>query len=315
MQNNPSIVGRFAPTPSGRMHLGNLLCALVAWLSARSRGGRFLLRIEDLDRARCKNPAWSDYIKEDLAWLGIDYDNDCDPSTYQSNRDPFYEQALESLRQRGLLYPCFCSRDELHVPNAPHASDGQLLYPGTCRKYLTTPIPNPIPKAPCTRICVPNESVSFTDGLQGLYAQNLANECSDFILRRSDGIFSYQLAVVVDDALSSVTEVVRGYDLLSSTPRQIWLYRLLGYSIPQFYHIPLLCAPDGSRLSKRDRSLDAGALRNRFISSEPIIGIFANTLGITETTEPIRAIDLCPMFSFDKIPHSDRLSLPIDFFQ
>ncbi len=309
MQNLKKAFGRFAPTPSGRMHLGNIVSALVAWLSVRAQNGTFLLRIEDLDRARCKNPLWIDYIKEDLIWLGLYYDNNCEADSYQSNRDRYYNDAFEHLNTLGLLYPCFCSRDELHAASAPHALDGQVLYARSCRRYLDRTLPRP-QKQPAFRISVPNETISFSDGIQGDYHQNLLHECSDFILRRSDSIFSYQLAVVVDDALSGVTEVVRGCDLLSSTPRQIWLYRLLGYPVPQFYHVPLLCAWDGTRLSKRDEAIDLGALRTKYTSAEPLLGMLAYALHLLPSPEPIRAEELIPLFSFDKIPAQRAIFLP-----
>lgn len=272
------------------------------------------MRIEDLDRARCKNPLWIEHIKQDLAWFGLDYDNECTQDTYQSNRTSYYEAALARLDALELLYPCYCSRDELHVPNAPHTSDGQPLYPGTCRKYRTQ-LPLSIQKAPSIRICVPNEVVTFTDAIQGDYAQNLLTDCGDFILRRADGIFSYQLAVVVDDALSGVSEVVRGYDLLSSTPRQIWLYHLLGYSVPTFYHLPLLCTPQGARLSKRDASLDIGALRARFSSPAPILGILSYSLGLTPTADPIDLCDLLRIYTPDKITKCASVCLPRQIFE
>ena len=302
-------IGRFAPSPSGRMHLGNVLCALLAWLSARRQNGRYLLRIEDLDAMRCPR-RYADLILDDLRWLGLDWDGEV---PYQSERAAVYETYETMLRGKGLLYPCFCSRAALHAASAPHLSDGRVVYAGTCRgltaeqaaeKWKT--------RAPATRVRVPDETVSFTDGVFGAYSENLARECGDFIIRRSDGVFAYQLAVVVDDALSGVTEVVRGADLLSSTPRQIWLHRLFGFPPPAFFHIPLLCDHDGRRLSERDEDLDLGRLRQRF-SPEQVVGALAYAAGLTERPEPAAARELIPHFSWARIPRRD-LFLP-DLFR
>ena len=235
-------VGRFAPSPSGRMHLGNVLCALLAWLSARHQNGAFLLRIEDLDAMRCPR-SYADLIMDDLRWLGLDWDGEV---PYQSERAPIYEKYEQILREKGLLYPCFCSRAALHAASAPHLSDGRVLYAGTCRELTPAEIEEKRKKrAPATRVRVPDEIISFTDGVFGVYSENLAEECGDFIIRRSDGVFAYQLAVVADDIDAGVTQIVRGRDLLSSTPRQLYLYRLLNAAPPEYYHVPLLTAPDG----------------------------------------------------------------------
>lgn len=240
------ITGRYAPSPSGRMHLGNLLCCLLAWLSAKSKGGQVLLRIEDLDTLRCPRH-FADAIVEDLAWLGLSADGP-EPPVYQSERSEIYLHYYKELERRGMVYPCFCSRSQLHAASAPHRSDGQVLYAGTCRNLTPEQVAEKAKtRAPAWRVRVPDEEIDFTDGHLGPYAENLARDCGDFYLRRADGVFAYQLAVVVDDALMGVTEVVRGADLLSSTPRQLWLYRELGLQAPQFYHLPLLLAADGRR--------------------------------------------------------------------
>ena len=243
--------GRYAPSPSGRMHLGNLLCCLLAWLSAKSQGGQVLLRIEDLDTLRCPR-VYADAIIDDLQWLGLAADGP-EPPLYQSERSEIYQYYYNKLADRGLVYPCFCSRSQLHAASAPHRSDGQVVYAGTCRNLTPEQVAEKAKtRAPAWRVQVPDEVIGFTDGHMGYYAENLARDCGDFYLRRADGVFAYQLAVVVDDALMGVTEVVRGSDLLSSTPRQLWLYRELGLTAPRFYHLPLLLAADGRRLSKRD---------------------------------------------------------------
>ena len=200
------------------------------------------------------------------------------------------------LEERGLIYPCYCSRTELHAASAPHASDGTVLYAGTCRN-LTPSERAAKTKVPCWRVRVPDEDVSFTDGVQGEYTQNLAHGCGDFILRRADGVYAYQLAVVTDDAEAGVTQVVRGSDLLSSTPRQIWLQRQLGFPEPDYYHVPLLVAPDGRRLSKRERDLDMGALRERYVP-ETLLGLLAHACGLLSHSEAVRADELAKEFSW-----------------
>lgn len=292
-------VGRFAPSPSGRMHLGNVCSAMLAWLSARSGGGEIVLRIEDLDPARSR-PEYAQAIMDDLRWLGLTWDR---RSENQSRRGPAYEAALERLQQKGLLYPCYCTRDQLHAASAPHASDGRVIYAGTCRR-LTPSQRLQQTKTPCLRVMVPDEIVAFTDGLQGPQTMNLRREWGDFILRRADGVAAYQLAVVVDDSFDGVTEVVRGRDLLSSTPAQLWLYRTLGLTPPKFYHVPMLLAPDGRRLSKRDRDLDLGALRRQY-RPEALLGLLACCCGLRDTPEPVSARELAAEFSWDRVRKTD----------
>ena len=296
--------GRFAPSPSGRLHLGNVLCALVAYLSAKSAGGKALLRIEDIDTARCAGDRVPQMI-EDLHWLGFHWDGGEDPADYQSHRTSLYETYFEKLKAGGLLYPCYCTRAELHAASAPHGSDGAVLYDGRCRRSYDAGGTPPVGRNPAWRLRVPQETVSLTDGLQGTYTERLDTDCGDFLLRRSDGVFAYQLAVVVDDALTGVNQVVRGRDLLSSTPRQLYLYLLLGFTPPAFYHIPLLLRADGTRLAKRDGALDIGALRERFSSPAPLIGMLAVNVGILDRFEPMQVDDLIPLFSWDNIRRED----------
>ena len=261
--------GRYAPSPSGRMHLGNLMCCLLAWLSAKSKGGQVLLRIEDLDTQRCPR-SYADAIVDDLAWLGLAADGPT-PPVYQSDRSEIYQRYFDELSRRGLVYPCFCSRSQLHAASAPHRSDGQVIYAGTCRGLTPAEIAERSKtRAPAWRVQVPDEVIAFEDGHMGHYEENLARDCGDFFLRRADGVFAYQLAVVVDDALMGVDEVVRGSDLLSSTPRQLWLYRELGLTPPKFYHLPLLLASDGRRLSKRDGDQSLENLREKYTPEEII---------------------------------------------
>ena len=305
------MTGRYAPSPSGRMHLGNLCCCLLAWLSAKSKGGQVLLRIEDLDTLRCPR-MFADAIVDDLAWLGLSADGP-DPVPYQSERSELYQHYYDILVDRGLVYPCFCSRSQLHAASAPHRSDGQVVYPGTCRGLSPEEIAaKQKHKAPAWRVQVPDEIIGFIDGHMGWYEENLARDCGDFYLRRGDGVFAYQLAVVVDDALMGVTEVVRGADLLSSTPRQLWLYRELGLPAPQFYHLPLLLSPDGRRLSKRDGDQSLANLRARF-SPEEVVGRLAFAVGLQDAPRPRTPQSLVSDFSWARIPKHDIL-LPENLF-
>ena len=305
------MTGRYAPSPSGRMHLGNLCCCLLAWLSAKSKGGQVLLRIEDLDTLRCPR-VFADAIVDDLAWLGLSADGP-DPVPYQSERSELYQHYYDVLADRGLVYPCFCSRSQLHAASAPHRSDGQVVYQGTCRGLSPEEIAaKQKHKAPAWRVQVPDEVIGFTDGHMGWYEENLARDCGDFYLRRGDDVFAYQLAVVVDDALMGVTEVVRGADLLSSTPRQLWLYRELGLPAPQFYHLPLLLAPDGRRLSKRDGDQSLANLRARF-SPEEVVGRLAFAVGLQDAPRPRTPQSLVSDFSWARIPKHDIL-LPENLF-
>ena len=293
------VVGRFAPRPSGRMHLGNAFSAMLAWLSVRKADGELVLRMEDLDPERT-NETFAAQIREDLRWMGLDWDWE---GTRQRLRTEAYEQAMESLWQQNLLYPCWCTRGDLKAASAPHASDGKPIYPGTCR-HLTAVQRAEKTRPPLWRLIVPDETVCFTDGLQGEYWENLARECGDFVVQRADGVHAYQLAVVVDDAAMGVNEVVRGRDLLDSTPRQIYLQQKLQMPQPRYYHVPLLLAPDGRRLSKRERDLDLGALQQRY-TPQQLLGKLAFWAGILPREEPIAAQELVGEFSWQKVHKTD----------
>ena len=285
-------VGRFAPTPSGRMHLGNVFAALVAWLSVRSRGGSLILRMEDLDTQRTSQE-FAEILRSDLRWLGLTWDGETDP---QSRRSHVYDRYFQQLRDRGLLYPCYCTRSQLHNVNAPHLSDGTYVYAGTCRN-LTHP---PKDRLPSWRVMVPDREYVVQDLCQGIFRQNLSADCGDFVVRRADGCYVYQLAVTVDDGEAGVTEVVRGMDLLGSAPRQMYLQELFGFAHPAYGHVPMLLSPDGRRLSKRDRDLDLGQLRQR-MKPEELIGKLASAAGILEHYEPISAKELAGEFTWDKL--------------
>lgn len=302
-------VGRFAPSPSGRLHLGNLACSLLAWLSAKSQGGRIVLRIEDLDAARCPR-VYADQLEEDLRWLGLVWDEGgsdggLNSPYYQSECAPIYLESYHKLEEMGLVYPCFCSRAQLHAASAPHTSDGNVVYPGTCRDLTPEQIAERSrTKAPAWRVKVPDEEVTFTDLCMGEHRENLLTGCGDFYLRRADGVFAYQLAVVVDDARMGVTQVVRGADLLSSTARQIYLYRLLGLTPPAFAHCPLLLDVDGRRLSKRDGDQSLENLRSRYTAPE-IIGKLAYLYGLQPEPAPRTPESLLDGFDWAKVPKQD----------
>ena len=288
-------VGRFAPTPSGRMHLGNVFAALIAWLSVRSRDGEMVLRMEDLDPQRT-SAEFAEILRDDLRWLGFTWDRE---TPAQSQRSAVYDKYFEILREKGLLYPCYCTRSQLHSVNAPHLSDGTYVYPGTCRN-LTEGERAAFHRAPAWRVVVPDRVWTVEDKIQGTYRCNLATECGDMVVRRADGVYVYQLAVTVDDGEAGVTEVVRGMDLLSSAPRQMYLQELFGFPHPEYAHVPMLLAPDGRRLSKRDRDLDLGILRQR-LSREELLGELAFAAGLIDRKVPISLEALTKEFSWNKL--------------
>ena len=304
MTQTTSPVGRFAPTPSGRMHLGNVFAALIAWLSVKSQGGALILRMEDLDTLRTSEE-FAEIVRQDLLWLGLGWDAETAP---QSQRSAVYDQYFSRLEELGLLYPCYCTRSQLHSVNAPHLSDGTYVYPGTCRN-LTETEKAAFDRAPAWRVKVPDKDYALTDLCQGEFTQNLSADCGDFVVRRADGVYVYQLAVTVDDGEAGVTEVVRGVDLLGSAPRQMYLQELFGFATPTYGHVPLLVAPDGRRLSKRDKDLDLSALRLHK-KPEEIIGALAHSSGLLSHFEPISAKELAGEFSWKKLK-TDNIQLQI----
>lgn len=291
--------GRFAPSPSGRMHFGNIYTAVLSWLSVKSRGGRWILRIEDLDPQRSK-PEHARMIEDDLRWLGLDWDEGGlegkgqNGPYLQSKRHHLYEKALEKLLKTGFCYPCTCTRADILATQAPHESDGRVVYKGTCRPSA---LPSPYIAKPgaAIRLAVPDEDISFTDRIKGKQTFNLSRQCGDFIIRRGDGAWSYQLAVVVDDAMMGVTEVVRGDDLLLSAAQQIYLYRLLGFTPPEYAHLPLICNEQGVRLSKRDKSESMEYLRANF-TPEEILGKVALKAGFSDTEAPVTLENLLDIY-------------------
>ena len=291
--------GRFAPSPTGRMHLGNVFSALLSWLSIKAQGGKWVLRIEDIDPQRSRME-YADLIMSDLEWLGLTWD---EGPFYQSERGEIYEAELQKPADRGMTYPCYCTRADILATQAPHESDGRVVYKGTCRNLKPGKHSGPA----AIRMRVPEEGegiVSFVDGHYGEQTVDLTTQCGDFIVRRKDGAWAYQLAVVVDDALMGITEVVRGRDLLLSSPQQIYLAKELGFAPPRFTHLPLLCNTEGQRLSKRDRSLDMEALRSRF-EAEDIIGLLAYKAGLQESPNRVTAEELVAGFDWKKIGITD----------
>lgn len=391
-------VGRFAPSPTGRMHLGNVFSSLLAWLSVRSQGGKLVLRIEDLDD-RARSGPWDALLMDDLRWLGLDWD---EGPYYQTDRIDLYADAVRQLDDMGLVYPCFCTRAELHAASAPHASDGTPVYAGTCRGLTAAEVAaRSKARPPALRLKVPpvqgiapsrgpfesdapeskHSKTELTDfgnsmpreltfgdcsergvrggaalqdtadgtrggaalqgaagGVRGATASRsaaggyagvmhfedrtygpqrevLAEECGDFLVRRSDGVYAYQLAVVVDDADMGVNEVVRGCDLLGSTARQMYLQDLLGYAHPSYAHVPLLVAPDGRRLSKRDRDCDMGVLREHFGTPGALLGRLAYVAGLVPSPEPRTADQLVDEFRWSAVcEHRDNIAVEECFF-
>ena len=308
--------GRFAPSPTGRMHLGNIFGALLSWLSAKSRGGRWLLRIEDLDPQRSRRE-YGELIMDDLQWLGLEWDG---MPIYQSNRSDIYSAYLERLRQQGVVYECHRTRADLLSTMAPHESDGRVV-------VHREPLPNPPQEGgrprvsgetgssgtagsagtsgpAALRVEVPHRKVSITDGHYGPMTVDLYEQVGDFVVRRKDGAYAYQLAVVVDDALTGVTEVVRGRDLLLSAPQQTFLAKLLELPAPKYYHFPLLTNRAGQRLSKRDKSMDMSVLRYRH-SAQEIIGYLGHLAGLLPKPMPMTPQQLLPLFDWDKVPRED----------
>lgn len=299
MNNRSSVCGRFAPSPTGRMHLGNVFSALLSWLSARAQGGTWLLRIEDIDPQRSRHE-YADMLMDDLQWLGLEWDG---KPCWQSQRGDIYARYLQQLTEAGLIYPCYCTRADILATQAPHESDGRVVYKGTCRN-----LPPGSRKGPAAlRMKVPEEGrgiVTFTDGHYGTHTVDLTTQCGDFIVRRKDGAWAYQLAVVVDDSLMGINEVVRGRDLLLSSPQQIYLAQQLGFTPPSFTHLPLLCNTAGQRLSKRDKSLDMGCLRQRFKPNQ-IIGLLAHAAGLQPTPDAVSVQSLVKTFSWNKVVTAD----------
>lgn len=295
---------RYAPSPTGAMHLGHARTALLAWLRARSLGGRIVMRIEDLDPPRVK-PGAADAILRDHTWLGLDWD---EGPVYQSARTQAYEEALAQLARGGRIYPCTCTRKEIEaaLSSAPHVGDpgGELVYPGTCRPDEARRAgPSAQPNRPAALrfvLCAEDaEHERFVDVVQGPVTAPLGG---DFVVRRSDGLFAYQLAVVVDDAAQGMERVVRGDDLLSSTPRQMLLQHLLGLPTPSYAHIPLVLAPDGARLAKRHGAVTLPELAEHGLGAPAVLALLAHSLGLASGAEQVTFAELVPGFDVRTVP-------------
>lgn len=312
--------GRYAPSPSGPLHLGNFRTALLAWLQARLSGSRYLLRIEDLDLPRMR-PGYDRQMLEELTWLGLDWDegpclDSPDPHYYQSKRTFIYEAALTYLKQQDLVYPCFCSRkDILQAASAPHEHQGLPPYPGTCRaltphQLAAKKASNPNRQA-AWRFKVPNQTVQVNDVIAGNFCQNLARDVGDFVIKRADGLFAYQLAVVVDDGLMGVRHVLRGSDLLDSTPRQILLFNALGLETPHFWHVPLVRDSSGQRLAKRDGSAGLHLYRDQGFNANRIIGALAASFGWLAPNQEISPDELSKTLVLETFIQSLKSPPPI----
>ncbi|MEM8598689.1 MAG: tRNA glutamyl-Q(34) synthetase GluQRS [Bacteroidota bacterium] len=321
--------GRFAPSPTGLLHVGSARTALVAWLSARSQGGAFVWRLEDLDGPRVVPGVAAEQMR-DLAWLGLDWDEGpaltttdgvCFPERghvgpyAQSERSDRYEAALDRLAKDGYLFPCDRSRkDLLALASAPHAGEGLPAYPKALRptdlapdwyaRYRSDP-PTPRDVGSALRFRVDDTPVPFHDRVQGLLTQDVATETGDFVLKRRDGVYAYQLAVVVDDIAMDVTEVVRGADLLDSTGRQIQLTRALGGTLPTYAHVPIVVNADGEKLSKRDEALTLASLRDAGVDPQRLVGVLAQSLGLAGTAAPVTPEALVDGFAWDRLQRDD----------
>ncbi|MDP3427663.1 MAG: tRNA glutamyl-Q(34) synthetase GluQRS, partial [Humidesulfovibrio sp.] len=306
--------GRLAPSPTGRLHLGNAWAFLLAWLAARSAGGSVVLRLEDIDPERSR-PEFAEELLRDLRWLGLDWDEGpdvpgpCGPYEQRARLDT-YAAAIARLERAGLVYPCFCTRKELrslasapHGPQAPLVGDGSPAYPGTCRELAPAQREAFLRQGrrPALRLRCEDLAVSFHDLVAGPQSMTLADCGGDFALRRSDGVFAYQLAVVLDDMAMGVTQVVRGDDILTSTPRQIFLCRLLGASVPDYAHLPLVLDHEGERLAKRHGSLTLAALRDMGVTAPAITGYLAWRAGLLDAPRLAGPQELVPAFAFPRL--------------
>ncbi len=302
-------IGRLAPSPTGGLHVGHARTFLIAWLESRSRGGRIILRIEDIDASRVRLEATEDAI-QDLRWLGLDWDEGPDlggPSSpyLQSQRRDQYDSALEVLKSKELIYPCTCTRADIaRAASAPHADDDGPIYPGTCSGRLATHAKQLADQPFCWRFRVTSKVLAWNDLVRGEIAINPVTTGGDFVVGRSSGEPSYQLAVVCDDAAMGVNQVIRGDDLVSSTPKQISLYQALGWPEPTFGHVPLVLGSDGRRLAKRDGAIKLATLRESGMDSSQLIAVIASSLGVEGVPSEIRPNELVRRFDLTKLPTS-----------
>ncbi|MEW5850388.1 MAG: tRNA glutamyl-Q(34) synthetase GluQRS [Myxococcota bacterium] len=308
--------GRYAPSPTGPLHLGNARTALLAWLDARAHDGKLVMRVEDIDTPRVVKGAEEEQLS-DLRWLGLDWDEGPDVGGphgpyRQSNRYERYEAALSTLRGMGRLFPCVCSRKDLQrLASAPHVGEEGPAYPGTCRDRFSSDeeARAAAGRAPALRFRVTSGKASFDDRVLGSIAQDVERDVGDFVLRRADGLYAYQLAVVVDDGEMGITHVVRADDLATSTPRQVMLLRTLGHAVPSYAHVPLLNGPDAARLQKREPRHTLRGLRDAGIKPESVVGWLAHSIGLVETTTPVRPSELVRDFRLGPLVSRPRWDL------
>lgn len=316
------IRGRYAPSPTGMIHVGNARTALAAWLSVRSRGGSFVWRLEDLDPPRVV-PGLAALQMEDLAWLGLDWDEGPDVGGpyapyIQSERSAFYEEALAKLAAAGRLFPCRRTRKDLQaIASAPHGPEGGAPYPAAFRPQSLNPgwyetLCRASHPDAAIRFLVHDRPVTWRDRVQGEQTERVDQTVGDFVLKRRDGLYAYQLAVVVDDLRMDITEVVRGADLLDSTVRQIQLLEALGGKPPAYAHVPLVVNAHGEKLSKRDQALTLRSLRESGADPEPLVGWLACSLGLLDRPEPCRPIELVREFSWGRVGRETWV-LPADW--
>ena len=336
-----TIRGRFAPSPSGRLHLGNMLTFLLAWLDVRARGGTMVFRLEDLDPERSWEH-YADLMADDLLWLGLDWDEGWRPGSQdcrQGTRAQRYTAALDALTERGMVYDEFNSKQHeiltgvvtridprtgavsLRIGTGTESTEALLLSGEQvpreagcpCRTLSEQEVQKRLRmgRRAAKKLAVTDADIAFVDAHYGPQAAELRHGRDDFLIRRSDGVFAYQLAVSVDDLDMGITRVVRARDLLDSTPRQIWLMETLGGKAPEYAHAPLLVAPDGRKLSKREGDLNMEALRQKY-TPEQLTGKLAKLAGMRQTDAPVTAIELAADFSWDKVPRAD-IPIPPDF--
>lgn len=299
--------GRFAPSPTGYIHLGNVWTAFLAWLQVRQQKGTLILRIEDIDKQRSK-PEYTQALLEDLAWLGLDWDEGPGKGGpygpyIQQERYSLYEKALQELQAKHLLYPCYCSRARLQAIGAPHEGEHRL-YDGHCYG-MPEEQRRQMDRKPSWRVHVPHVSVSFTDGSYGPFSDYLPRVCGDFVVRRADGLYAYQLAVAVDDGSMGITHVLRGRDLLSSTAQQIWLMEVLGYTPPSYTHVPMLIDASGNRLSKRQQGITVRILRDRGVQADAILSALALAGGLVSERRLYHKGELLRLCNFQTMTTHD----------
>ena len=299
--------GRFAPSPTGYIHLGNVWTAFLTWLQVRQQKGTLILRIEDIDEQRSK-PEYTQALLEDLAWLGLDWDEGPGKGGpygpyIQQERYSLYEKALQELQAKHLLYPCYCSRARLQAIGAPHEGEHRL-YDGHCYG-MPEEQRRQMDRKPSWRVHVPHVSVSFTDGSYGPFSDYLPRVCGDFVVRRADGLYAYQLAVAVDDGSMGITHVLRGRDLLSSTAQQIWLMEVLGYTPPSYTHVPMLIDASGNRLSKRQQGITVRSLRDRGVQADAILSALALAGGLVSERRLYHKGELLRLCNFQTMTTHD----------